>query len=79
MKLFSRKERLFTPIDPKLSSNMRNASRTYSRINRQKRKEKEERIEQFEMENPTVTTAKRLKLNAVAYADKGRKDHQGIG
>ena len=78
VKLFSRKERLFTPIDPKLSNNMRNASRTYNRINRQKRKEKEERIEQFEMENPTVTTAKKLKLDAVAYADKGRKDHQRV-
>ena len=78
VKVFSRKERLFTPIDPKLSTNMRNASKIHNRINRQRDKERKQRTDQFQMKNPNVTTAKRLKLDTVALADKGREDHQRV-
>ena len=76
VKVFSRSDRLYSPIDPKISNGMR-----HSYLNlRQKRSEEKEKNqkEQFEITKIDQTTAKHMKENSASLAAQGQTEHQKI-
>ena len=78
VKVFARKERLHTPVDTKLSTNMRNAYNKYDTCLKEKKKEDEERRKRYGVVNPKSITTKKLKENAAQQAEKETEEHQII-
>ena len=74
---FAREDRLHTPVNSKLSNNMRNSRMVFNNVQMEKRKRKVQRMEEFKVKNAEVRqTAKKLKIDAVSMAEKSKEDHQ---
>ena len=72
--IFHRENRLFSPVNPILSKSMRNSSR-YMRESQNKKKVKnDEKKRKYQV--TTGETAKKLKPDAIALAEKSKKEHQ---
>lgn len=78
VKVFSRKERHKTPINPKLSNIMRKAYTKYNAVQRQKAGEEKELRKKFDVETPKAITAKKLKEKTSALAEKETEQHQEV-
>ena len=78
MKVFSRSDRLYSPVDPKISKGMRH-SYLKLRQKRSEEKEKEKNLkEHFEITKTDLIAAKEMKGNSAALAAQGRTEHQKI-
>ena len=78
MKVFSRSDRLHSPVDPKISKGMRH-SYLKLRQKRSEEKEKEKNLkEHFEITKTDLIAAKEMKGNSAALAAQGRTEHQKI-
>ena len=77
VKEFSRKNRLFTPVNPTLAKNMQRAYSVYSSRQKEKMEEEKKRWEEFQVETDS-TTQKKLKLSNAAQAEEAHIQHQKI-
>ena len=78
VKVFSRANRHFTPINPQLSNNMRKAYKKYNAVQKKNKEEEEELRKKFNVEHPKNTSAKKLKEDTAALAEKESREHQEI-
>ena len=78
VKVFSRSDRLYYPIDPKISNGMRHSYlKLHQKRSEEKEKEKNHK-EQFEITKIDQTTAKHMKENSASLAAQGQTEHQKI-
>ena len=77
VRMFHRNDRLFSPVDPTLSNSMGNSYKTYKKTNKEKKDEKEKRKRKYKVMTDE-TTAKKLKMDAVALADEAQTAHEII-
>ena len=75
--MFGRKDRLYSPVHPKLAKNMRGAYTLHNAEQKKKRDEEEKRKQLFEVEKES-TTRKMLKENNSADAEAAHLEHQRI-
>ena len=77
MKVLSCSDRLYSPVDAKISKGMRH-SYLELREKRSEEKEKKNLKEHFESTKIDQTTAKEMKGNSAGFAAQGRTEHQKI-
>ena len=78
VKVFSCSDRLYSPVDPKISNGMRHSYlKLHQKWSEQKQKEKN-RKELFEITKIDQTTVKEMKENSATLAAKGQTEHQKI-
>ena len=76
--MFSRKDRLYSPVDSKLTRNMRNAYELNNIEQEKKRDELQKRKELFEIDTNERITRDKLKENNSANAEAAKLEHAKI-
>lgn len=76
--LFCRKQRLYTPVNPTLATNMRQAFSLYKAAQKKNNDEKLSKQEEFNVQEDESTTRKKLKVDNVKDSQEAQMRHQEI-